>query len=263
MATMMEPSPRTHQEATPLSGRVAPHAPLDSYYEREANRHSYVIDLFNQSAEHYDTIEKLFFNIGLWYRGFSLRRAGLSPGMRVLDVATGTGAVARNAAKLVGDDGQVFGIDPSIGMIRQAQKVFHGPITRGIAGHLPFPDDHFDFVTMGIALRHVADLGEAFGEYFRVLRPGGTVWILEAHVPPSGIGHWFTKLMWAKVIPGMTLLSTGSRPAKLLMDYYWDTIDQAATRETVSETMQAVGFDEPVYRTAHPVCEFVAKKPTA
>lgn len=240
---------------------VAPHAPLDHYYGEEAKRHAYVVDLFNQSAPHYNTIEKMFFNVGLWYRGFSLRRAGLRPGMRVLDVAMGTGAVARNAARLVGPSGMVFGIDPSIGMIREAQKVFAGPVTRGIAGQLPFRDDQFDFLTMGIALRHVADLGETFREYFRVLKPGGTVWILEAHVPPSGIGHWLTKLMWGRVIPGMTLLATGSQPAKLLMDYYWDTIDQAASRETVTETLMAAGFERPVYRMAHPVCEFVAKKP--
>lgn len=251
----------TSERATPADARVAPHAPLDSYYEREANRHAYVVDLFNRSAPHYNTIEKIFGNIGLWYRGFSLRRAGLAPGMRVLDVAMGTGAVARNAARLVGPDGRVFGIDPSVGMIAQAQKVFHGPVTRGVAGQLPFADNQFDFLTMGIALRHVADLAETFGEYFRVLKPGGTLWILEAHVPPSGIGHWFTSLMWAKVIPGLTLLFTRNHDAKLLMDYYWDTIDQAATYETLMETIQAVGFDRPRYRMAHPVCEYVATKP--
>jgi hypothetical protein len=67
--------------------------------------------------------------------------------------------------------------------------------------------------------------------------------------------------MWAKVIPGMTLASTRGQEAKLLMDYYWDTIDQAATRETLTETLKAVGFEEPRYRLAHPVYELVARKP--
>lgn len=248
-------------EPTTASERVAPHSPLDQYYERESNRHSYVVDLFNKSAPHYNTIEKIFFNVGLWYRRFSLRRAGLAPGMRVLDVAMGTGAVARGAVRLVGPEGRVFGIDPSVGMIAEARKVFHGPVTRGVAGELPFADAQFDFVTMGIALRHVSDLAATFAEYFRVLRPGGTLWILEGHVPSSGFGHWFTKLMWAKVIPAMTLTFTRNRDAKLLMDYYWDTIDQAASRETLTQTMKAVGFEEPRYRMAHPVCEYVARKP--
>jgi hypothetical protein len=67
--------------------------------------------------------------------------------------------------------------------------------------------------------------------------------------------------MWATVIPAMTLTFTRSRDAKLLMDYYWDTIDEAASRETLTQTMKAVGFEEPRYRAAHPVCEYVARKP--
>lgn len=199
--------------------------------------------------------------MGLRYRRFSLRRAGVAPGVKVLDVAMGTAAVARNLAILVGPEGRVFGVDPSVGMIREAQKVFHGPVTRGVAGQLPFASNQFDFVTMGIALRHVADLARTFNEYFRVLKPGGRLWILEGHVPATGIGHQLTKLMWAKVIPGMTLLFSGSQEAKLLMDYYWDTIDQAATKETLVATMKQVGFEEPRYRLAHPVYELVAKKP--
>ena len=136
-------------------GVVAPHAPLDRYYGEEARRHRYVVDLFNRSAPHYNTIERIFGNVGLWYRRFSLRRAGMSRGMRVLDVAIGTAAVARGARRLVGAEGRVFGVDPSIGMIREARRVFHGPVVRGIATELPFASESFDFVTMGIALRHV------------------------------------------------------------------------------------------------------------
>jgi len=241
--------------------RVAPHAALDDYYGEEGRRHRYVVDLFNRSAPHYDTVEKLFFNFGLWFRRFSLRRAGLGPGMKVLDVAMGTGAVARNAARLVGPGGRVFGLDPSVGMIREARKVFRGPITRSIADDLPFRDASFDFVTMGIALRHVADLANTFRQYFRVLKPGGTVWILEGHVPSSRIGHGLTKLMWARLVPSMTLLFTRSPDAKLLMDYYWDTIDQAAEPATLIETLQAVGFERPRYTPVPPVCEYVARKP--
>jgi len=108
----------------------------------------------------------------------------------------------------------------------------------------------------------VADLAITFGEYFRVLKPGGTLWILEGHVPSSKLGHEFTKFMWAKVVPGVTYAFTRSHEAKLLMDYYWDTIDQAATRETITETLVGVGFETPRYRAFPPVCEFVARKPS-
>ena len=245
---------------TPPRERVAPHAPLNEYYDTEAKRHRYVVDLFDRSAPHYDTIEKLFLNFGLWYRRFSLRRAGVARGMKVLDVAMGTGAVARGAERLVGPEGRVFGVDPSRGMIRQARKSFHGPVTLGVAGELPFRDETFDFVTMGIALRHVADLAGTFRQYFRVLKPGGRLWILEGYVPSSRIGHGLTRLTWERVVPGMTLLFTRSRDAKLLMDY-WDTIDRAASPRTLIETLQSVGFERPSFLPVPPVCEYVARKP--
>jgi hypothetical protein len=54
-----------------------PHSPLTSYYEHD--RQDYVVDLFNRTAQHYDTIESLFLKGGLWYRRFGMKRAGMKP----------------------------------------------------------------------------------------------------------------------------------------------------------------------------------------
>jgi demethylmenaquinone methyltransferase/2-methoxy-6-polyprenyl-1,4-benzoquinol methylase len=250
------PEPR-HSEPVP------PHAPLPGYYGPEHERHRYVVDLFDRTARYYNTIEALFGNGGLLYRRFSLWRAGLGRGMQVLDVAMGTAAVARGAARLVGPEGRVVGVDPSRGMIGEARKVFHGPVVRGVAERLPFASDTFDFVTMGIALRHVSDLVGTFGEYLRVLRPGGTVWILEGHVPRSRLGQRFTRFVWADLIPRMTLLSTRSRDAKLLMDYYWDTVEKAVPPATILEAMQDAGLERRRLRVVVPgsFCEYTARKP--
>ncbi|HYB11863.1 MAG TPA: class I SAM-dependent methyltransferase [Myxococcota bacterium] len=248
--------PKTSAEPLP------PHSPLTTYYDDDAKRSRYVVDLFNRTARHYNTIEALFLNGGLLYRRFSLRRAGLRRGMKVLDVAIGTAAVARGAAKIVGHEGQVFGVDPSTGMLGEAKRVFHGPLTRGVAEKLPFADNSFDFVTMGIALRHVSDLVVTFREYLRALKPGGTLWILEGHIPRSRLGHQLTRFVWARVVPGMTLLSTGSRDAKLLMDYYWDTVEQCVPPETIVRAMNEVGFEGVKYRVVVPgaFCEYTGRK---
>jgi len=241
---------------------VPPHSPLDGYYDEGAKRQAYVDDLFNETAKHYNTIEMLFLNGGLLYRRISLRAAGLRRGMKVLDVAIGTAAVARGAAKIVGPEGRVFGVDPSMGMMGEARKVFRGPLTRGVAERLPFADDYFDFVTMGIALRHVSDLAATFREYLRVLKPGGKLWILEGHVPESKLGHRLTRFVWARVIPGMTLVSTGSRRAKVLMDYYWDTVEQSVPPGTIVATLGDVGFESPRFKVAVPgaFCEYTGTK---
>jgi demethylmenaquinone methyltransferase/2-methoxy-6-polyprenyl-1,4-benzoquinol methylase len=242
---------------------VPPHAPLTRYYAEDDARHDYVVDLFDRTARHYNTIEAVFLNGGLLYRRLSLWRAGLRPGMKVLDVAIGTAAVARGAAKLVGPEGRVVGIDPSRGMLGQARRVFHGPLTRGVAAALPFATASFDFVTMGIALRHVADLAATFREYHRVLEPGGKLWILEGHVPRSRLGLALTRIFWARVIPGLTLLFTRSRDAKLLMDYYWDTVEQSARPETILRALEDAGFEAPRYRVVVPgaFCEYTGIKP--
>jgi demethylmenaquinone methyltransferase/2-methoxy-6-polyprenyl-1,4-benzoquinol methylase len=243
------------------SERVPPHAPLRSYYGSDAQRSGYVVDLFDRAAPHYNTIEMLLLNGGLWYRYFCLRRAGLKPGMKVLDVAIGTAAVARGAVRLVGPEGSVFGVDPSRGMLAEARKAFGGPLTRGRAESLPFASDSFDFVTMGIALRHVSDLRATFREYLRVLAPGGTMWILEGHAPASPIGRRLTRFMMGRVVPGMTWLFTRSREAKLLMDFYWDTVEQSVRPETILQTMAEVGFEEVRHRVVSPVCEYIGRKP--
>jgi demethylmenaquinone methyltransferase/2-methoxy-6-polyprenyl-1,4-benzoquinol methylase len=234
--------PTVQSQPTDRSAPVAPHAPLTQYYGETSARERYVADLFNRTARYYNTVEKLFGNGGLLYRRLALRRAGLRRGMKVLDVAMGTAAVGRGAAKIVGSEGLVVGVDPSQGMLAEAAKVFRGPRVRGYGQALPIRSEHFDFVTMGIALRHVSDLRAAFGEYFRVLKPGGRVWILEGHVPKSPLGMKVTRFVWQKLIPGMTLVATGSREAKELMDYYWDTVDQAVPPETIVKVLTDVGF---------------------
>jgi demethylmenaquinone methyltransferase/2-methoxy-6-polyprenyl-1,4-benzoquinol methylase len=253
-------SPMTTSTQPDPAAQVPPHTPLLDYYPtpEDPERVRFVRELFDKSAQHYNTVELMFGNVGLLYRRFSLWRAGMRPGMKVLDVATGTGAVVRGAVKVVGPTGRVFGCDPSRGMLREARKNFSGPLSRGIAEELPFKSEQFDFVTMGIALRHVADLVATFREYLRVLRPGGKLWILESHVPKSKVGHALTRFVWAQVVPGMTYLSTRSREAKLLMDYYWDTIDKCVEPEVIVAALREAGFEAPKSQLIVPgaFCEY-------
>ena len=86
---------------------------------------------------------------------------------------------------------------------------------------------------MGIALRHVADLVGAFREYRRMLKPGGKLWLLEGTCRSRSSANRLTRFVWKQVIPGMTLLATRSRDAKVLMDYYWDTVEKCVPPETI------------------------------
>jgi ubiquinone/menaquinone biosynthesis C-methylase UbiE len=105
-----------------------------------------------------------------------LAHAGVQAGERVLDVACGTGCVARAAARCVGAGGTVVGLDLNEGMLAVARRVSAGaPIEwrEGDAASLPFADGSFDAVTCQQALQFFPDRPQALREMRRVLAPGG------------------------------------------------------------------------------------------
>ncbi len=129
---------------------IEPHPVLPAYYEAAERRTAFVRELFNKTAPQYDRINQLFlFNSGAWYRGRALRRAGLGPGMRVLDLATGTGLVAREAAAITGGAANVIGLDMSEGMLAEARRRLDNPLVQGGMEHLPLADESVDFISMG------------------------------------------------------------------------------------------------------------------
>jgi demethylmenaquinone methyltransferase/2-methoxy-6-polyprenyl-1,4-benzoquinol methylase len=179
---------------------------------------------------------------GASYRRMALLDAGLKPGMRVLDIATGTGLVARAAVRIVGAAGRVVGLDPSAGMLRECLKTVAIPVLQGRGEAVPFGDDVFDFVSIGYGLRHLADISVFFREAFRVLKPGGRLLILEFSRPRSAGGLWLGRLYLQKVVPLLTRLVTRNRSAEQVMRYCWDTVDQSVAPAVVLGALTDAGF---------------------
>lgn len=109
-----------------------------------------------------------------------VRRAGVAPGQDVLDVACGTACAARAAARTVGHEGSVAGVDVNPDMLATARRVTSGT-TPAVSLHeadataLPFADDQFDVVLCQEALQFLPDRTAALREMRRVARPGGRV----------------------------------------------------------------------------------------
>ena len=121
------------------------------------------------------------------WRRFLVSRVAAGPGDTVLDVATGTGAVARELIRR--KRCTVVGLDQSPEMLAEARGRL-GPevkLVEGTADRLPFPDASFDALTFTYLLRYVADPAATLRELARVVRPGGTVAALEFGVP---VGMW-------------------------------------------------------------------------
>src|SRR4051812_9562998 len=165
---------------------LAPHPALEPYYAGQEAKQRFLRTIFDAAAADYGRVESLLaFGTGSWYRRRALRRAGLSAGMRMLDVAVGTGLVASQATRLVGAPGLVVGVDPSAGMIAASTGLAGVPLVQGRAEALPFADASFDFLSFGFALRHVDDVLTVFREFRRVLKPGGRLLMLEITRPES------------------------------------------------------------------------------
>ncbi|HYF01430.1 MAG TPA: class I SAM-dependent methyltransferase, partial [Planctomycetota bacterium] len=171
------------------------------------------------------------------------------PGTRILDVATGTGLVARAAARLAGPGGSVVGLDPSVGMLSCARERGRLRLAQGLAERLPFRDASFDFLSMGYALRHVADLPSTFAEYRRVLRPGGKLLILDFARPRGAVAYGLVRLFLRTFVPLMSRLLAGGAEAELLMRYCWDTVDRSVSPARIRPALVAAGFQAVEVRT--------------
>ena len=141
-----------------------------------------------------------FLRSGATYRKWTMQRHGLRPGQQLLDVACGTGLVAVAAQKILGGAETITCVDPSEGMMAVAKRKLPARFVVGRAEQLPFPDDSFDFLTMGYALRHVLALEDAFREYRRVLKPGGKVLIMEVTKPAGPIGRFVSSHPTVKML---------------------------------------------------------------
>ncbi len=221
----------------------APHPPLKAYYQKEAERRGWVNGIFDRTAPDYERVERIMaLGSGSRYRRKALLRAGLGSGMQVVDVGTGTGLTARQAVAVVGPDGHVLGVDPSPGMIGQARATRTLELKLGSADAIPERDAVADFLCMGYALRHIADLSGAFREFMRVLKPGGRLCLLEITRPAGKISQTLLRAYMRGVVPMISRCVARQHETPLLMRYYWDTIEACAAPDAIVATLRDAGF---------------------
>jgi demethylmenaquinone methyltransferase/2-methoxy-6-polyprenyl-1,4-benzoquinol methylase len=225
---------------------MVPHPILTGRYATPEAKPAFVNQLFDRGAAHYDAVVDWgFLHSGASYRRRTLRKYGLRPGLRLLDVACGTGLVAVEAANVLGSSEAITCLDPSEGMMAVARTKLAAQFVVGRAEQLPFPDGSFDFLTMGYALRHVTSLDETFREFARVLRPGGKLLILEVTKPTGWLSGRIFRLYFSRIYPALTFLFTRSRDAREMMRYYWETMDACVPPASVLQALKDAGLTQP------------------
>jgi demethylmenaquinone methyltransferase/2-methoxy-6-polyprenyl-1,4-benzoquinol methylase len=166
---------------------------------------SQVRAMFDRIAGVYDLMNSVM-TAGMHHRWRerAAELAGLGPGDRALDVATGTGDLALALQRRVGPGGEVVGCDFSERMLELARA--KAPAVRfesGDALDLPYPDRSFDAAAVGFGARNFADRGRGLREMARVVRPGGRVVVLEITTPQRPPLSWFFRLWFDRAVPAL------------------------------------------------------------
>lgn len=159
----------------------------DFGFERvaEAAKAKRVSSVFSSVARRYDIMNDLMSG-GLHrsWKAFAIQMAGVRLGQRVLDVAAGTGDLTIAHARRAGETGEVWHTDINPDMLREGRDRLTNaglllPSLLCDAEKLPFPDNHFDCVTVAFGLRNMTHKDRALAEFRRVLKPGGRALVLE------------------------------------------------------------------------------------
>jgi demethylmenaquinone methyltransferase / 2-methoxy-6-polyprenyl-1,4-benzoquinol methylase len=179
-----------------------PDEPLPTGEDKTAS----VQAMFDVIAPRYDLVNRIMtFRMDVGWRRRTVGALGLTPGSVVVDLACGTGDLARDLAArhLV-----PVGVDLSFGMLAAAPVPF--PRLQADGSALPLPDGSVDGVTCGFALRNFTDLQGTLDELARVLTDGGRLALLEVAEPPNPVMRWGHGIYFGQVVPRIGgLLSDG------------------------------------------------------
>ena len=216
----------------------------------EAEKAGKVAEVFHSVASKYDVMNDLMsFGLHRIWKKIAIARANIRPGQKVLDIAGGTGDLAAAFAKAAdwgrNPDAQVWLSDINASMLGVGRDRL---LDQGMAllcvqfdaEKIPFPNNHFDVVTVAFGLRNMTHKDVALGEMRRVIKPGGRVLVLEFSKPDAFLQPIYDTYSF-KVLPwlGETIAQDSES-----YRYLAESIRMHPDAQTLKEMMLGVGFDD-------------------
>ena len=229
------------------AGSASTHFGFQSVPESEKARK--VAEVFHSVAQRYDVMND-FMSAGLHrvWKAFTIGRAAIRPGMKVLDIAGGTGDLAKAFAKRAGPTGEVWLTDINDSMLRVGRDRLTAagllvPTAVCDAERLPFPSGYFDRVSVAFGLRNMTHKDRALAEMTRVLKPGGKLLVLEFSriaKPLSPAYDWYS----FNVLPWL-----GKKIAKDEASYRYlaESIRMHPDQETLADMLRTAGLERVQY----------------
>lgn len=208
-----------------------------------------VAGVFDSVAPNYDLMNDLM-SAGMHraWKAFTIALAGVRPGERVLDVASGSGDLASAFARRVGAEGQVWLTDINRAMLARGRDrlLDEGralPLAQCDAEHLPFRSDQFDCVSVAFGLRNMTRKEAALAEMRRVLKPGGRLLVLEfsrVWQPLTRAYDWYS----FKVLPWLGSKIAGDADS---YRYLAESIRVHPDQEQLKSLMERAGLERVEY----------------
>ena len=205
-------------------------------------------EVFHSVAQRYDLMNDLMsLGIHRMWKRFTVETAAARPGWRILDLAGGTGDLAARFARIVGNTGEVVLCDINASMLQvgRSRLIDEGLIgniryVQGNAECLPYPDNHFDLITIAFGLRNVTDKNAALASMLRVLKPGGKLLVLEFSHPTSAGFQKLYDFYSFKALPFMGRVVANDAES---YRYLAESIRMHPNQETLKGMMEATGFE--------------------
>jgi len=216
---------------------------------KETEKARRVEGVFSSVAQKYDIMNDLM-SAGLHrlWKAFTIQVSGARAGERVLDVAGGTADLSSAFARRVGPTGEVWLTDINNAMLtrgrdRLLDEGVLGPVAQCDAEKLPFPDNHFDIVTVAFGLRNMTHKDRAIAEMRRVLRPGGRLLVLEFSKVWEPLSPFYD-LYSFKVLPWLGSKIAGDADS---YRYLAESIRMHPDQETLKGMMEQAGLEKVEY----------------
>ena len=223
---------------------------MSKFIHQGEDKKTYIKNMFNDISSRYDLFNTISsFGVDRYWRYSLVRKFNLNESDYLLDIATGTGDVVFSMYKRFKN--RLVGLDIADKMIslaksKQSKKGLKDQdisFIQGDAEDLGFSDNSFNGLTISFGFRHLGDYDKGLSEFYRVLKPGGRIAILEFSKPKVKWFIPFFRFYFNRVVP--LLGSMLSRKDAFL--YLPESVDYFLSRKDLSKKMESIGFKKVAY----------------
>jgi len=203
----------------------------------------HVADVFHSVAAKYDVMNDLMSGgVHRIWKKLTIEQSGARAGMKILDIAGGTGDLTLRFSRIVGREGQVTLADINDSMLKVGRDkltdkgaVSNIDFVQANAECLPFPDNHFDIITIAFGLRNVTDKDAALRSMQRVLKPGGKLMVLEFSKTDNPVLSSIYDFYSFNILPKLGQVIAGDGDS---YQYLAESIRMHPDQETLKSMMQ-------------------------